>query len=339
MHNHILSIILFTPLAGALLLIFVPKEQKDAIRWIAQHFRAGRPAGFHPAGAVVLGAALRTRLQVHGGRAQQLDSLDRRRLRPRHRRHFLPADHADHAAGLDFDPVFVDRNREPGEGILHLVSGPADRHAGRLHGARFLPVLRFLGSHAGADVLADRHLGRPAKTLRRHQVLPLHLVRLGTDAAVRAVPVLLQLPSDRAVHLQHSGVIQDGAADLPRSGIRFNVRHLAVPGILPGLRHQGADVPVPHLAAGCPRGGAHRGFGHPGRRSAEDGNLRLRPLRPAVLPGCGDASQSARLDDFPFHHWHHLRRAGLPDAEGHEEAGGVFVGQPPGFLHPGNLRA
>src|SRR6478736_1615720 len=38
MHNHILSIILFTPLAGALLLIFVPKEQKDAIRWIANIF-------------------------------------------------------------------------------------------------------------------------------------------------------------------------------------------------------------------------------------------------------------------------------------------------------------
>src|SRR6476620_11549664 len=38
MHNHILSIILFTPLAGALLLIFVPKEQKDAIRWIGNIF-------------------------------------------------------------------------------------------------------------------------------------------------------------------------------------------------------------------------------------------------------------------------------------------------------------
>src|SRR3954468_14326350 len=38
MHNHILSIILFTPLAGALLLIFVPKENKDAIRWIANIF-------------------------------------------------------------------------------------------------------------------------------------------------------------------------------------------------------------------------------------------------------------------------------------------------------------
>src|ERR1700726_1972017 len=38
MHNHILSIILFTPLLGAILLIFVPKEQKDAIRWIANIF-------------------------------------------------------------------------------------------------------------------------------------------------------------------------------------------------------------------------------------------------------------------------------------------------------------
>jgi NADH-quinone oxidoreductase subunit M len=38
MQSHILSIILFTPLVGALLLMFVPKEQKDAIRWIANLF-------------------------------------------------------------------------------------------------------------------------------------------------------------------------------------------------------------------------------------------------------------------------------------------------------------
>src|SRR5438067_5508914 len=38
MQSHILSIILFTPLAGAILLIFIPKEQKDAIRWIANIF-------------------------------------------------------------------------------------------------------------------------------------------------------------------------------------------------------------------------------------------------------------------------------------------------------------
>jgi len=38
MYNHILSIILFTPLLGALILLFVPKENKDAIRWIANFF-------------------------------------------------------------------------------------------------------------------------------------------------------------------------------------------------------------------------------------------------------------------------------------------------------------
>ena len=38
MHSHILSIILFTPLVGALLLLLVSKENKDAIRWIANIF-------------------------------------------------------------------------------------------------------------------------------------------------------------------------------------------------------------------------------------------------------------------------------------------------------------
>ncbi len=38
MYNHILSIILFTPLVGAIVLLFVPKENKDAIRWLANIF-------------------------------------------------------------------------------------------------------------------------------------------------------------------------------------------------------------------------------------------------------------------------------------------------------------
>jgi NADH-quinone oxidoreductase subunit M len=38
MQSHILSIILFTPLLGALVLLFVPKDNKDAIRWIANIF-------------------------------------------------------------------------------------------------------------------------------------------------------------------------------------------------------------------------------------------------------------------------------------------------------------
>src|ERR1041385_7814382 len=41
MYNHILSIVLFTPLVGAFLLLMVPKENKDAIRWIANIFALG----------------------------------------------------------------------------------------------------------------------------------------------------------------------------------------------------------------------------------------------------------------------------------------------------------
>jgi len=41
MESHILSIILFTPLLGAIVLMFVPKENKDAIRWIANIFALG----------------------------------------------------------------------------------------------------------------------------------------------------------------------------------------------------------------------------------------------------------------------------------------------------------
>src|SRR5947209_9377691 len=38
MSNHILSIILFTPLVGAVILLFMPRENKDAIRWVANIF-------------------------------------------------------------------------------------------------------------------------------------------------------------------------------------------------------------------------------------------------------------------------------------------------------------
>jgi len=43
MQNHILSIILFTPLVGVVVLMFMPKGAKDAIRWIANLFAV---AGF-----------------------------------------------------------------------------------------------------------------------------------------------------------------------------------------------------------------------------------------------------------------------------------------------------
>ncbi|MBZ5645897.1 MAG: NADH-quinone oxidoreductase subunit M [Acidobacteriia bacterium] len=38
MYNHILSIVLFTPLVGALVLLFLPKDNKNVIRWVANIF-------------------------------------------------------------------------------------------------------------------------------------------------------------------------------------------------------------------------------------------------------------------------------------------------------------
>ena len=40
MANHILSIILFTPLVGALFVLLIPKDNKNAIRWVANIFAA-----------------------------------------------------------------------------------------------------------------------------------------------------------------------------------------------------------------------------------------------------------------------------------------------------------
>src|SRR5581483_5681594 len=60
------------------------------------------------------------------------------------------------------------------------------------------------------------------------------------------------------------------------------VAAVGVLGLLPGICDQGPDVPVPHVAAGCARGSAHRGLRDPGQRSAEDGDLRIYPLLAAA---------------------------------------------------------
>jgi hypothetical protein len=52
----------------------------------------------------------------------------------------------------------------------------------RVRGAGRDAVLRVLGGDADPDVPHHRHLGRAAPGLRHHQVLPLHLPRLGVHA-------------------------------------------------------------------------------------------------------------------------------------------------------------
>ena len=68
---------------------------------------------------------------------------------------------------------------------------------------------------------------------------------------------------------------------------------VGVPRVLPRLRDQGADVPVPHLAARRAHRRADRRLGDPGGRPAEDGHLRVPALQPAD-PARRDARTSCR---------------------------------------------
>ena len=60
-----------------------------------------------------------------------------------------------------------------------------------------------------------------------------------------------------------------------------------------GLLDQGADVPVPHLAARRAHRRADGRLGHPGGRPPEDGDVRVHPLQPAD-PARRDARRSSR---------------------------------------------
>ena len=62
--------------------------------------------------------------------------------------------------------------------------------------------------------------------------------------------------------------LRDAARLTPRpGGFADGAPARRLPRVLPGLRDQGPDVPVPHLAARRPHRGADGGLGDPGRRS------------------------------------------------------------------------
>ena len=79
--------------------------------------------------------------------------------------------------------------------------------------------------------------------------------------------------------------IPDLTAALRAQPIDPTVQIVDLPGLVCGLRHQGAAVPAAHLAAAGPRRGADGGQRDPGRRVVEGGHLRVRAVQPADAPG------------------------------------------------------
>ena len=111
---------------------------------------------------------------------------------------------------------------------------------------------------------------------------------------------------------------------------------LAVPGLRDRVRHQGAAVPVPHVAARRARRGADGRLDHPGRRAAEDGDLRPGAVRVPAVPR-GRAPVGAGPGDARRHR-HRLRGARRHGPARHEEAGGVLVGEPPRLRRARHVR-
>ena len=114
--------------------------------------------------------------------------------------------------------------------FLALDADPRGRHERHVRRPGPHPVLRLLRDRAAPDVLHDRRVGRPEPRVRVDQVLPVHAVRLGADAA-ELPGALLQgrrLPErpGRAAQLRHGAALargrrrpraQHAAADLRRA--------------------------------------------------------------------------------------------------------------------------
>ncbi len=155
-------------------------------------------------------------------------------------------------------------------------------------------------------------------------------------SAVRRGEVLPVLAGRRPVHAGRGDrPVGGGAQPLRAPDLRLERadhaqdehqhRALAVPRFLPGVRHQGAVLPVPHLAAGRRCGGTGRTGRVAGRHPGQGRYVRHPALLPAAVPErvallrpAGPGAGAGR---------DHLRCAAGDRAERHEAPGRVHVGR------------
>ncbi len=160
---------------------------------------------------------------------------------------------------------------------------------GRFRGARSLRVLRVLGVMLIPMYFIIGVWGGKQPTLRGHQVLHLHHPRLAAHAGGDPGAWYGRLP-------RATGTVSFAYADLLEHSPQLGtLAPWLFARLLPGLRDQSADVPVPHLATGRARRGAHRWQRDPGQHPAQDGDLRLPSVCRAVLPRGG--TEPRRHDD------------------------------------------
>ena len=271
----LLSWLIGLPLAGAVAILFLPRQAPRVLRGVTMLVMFATIALTIPLLNVTMGRGF------HFNQDVPWMASPRHPLPRRDRRHHALARdaHGAPAAGGGVGVVRLDPDAR--EGLVLRAPPARGGDARRVPLARSVPLLRVLGADARPHVRHDRRLGRGEPHQERDQVLPLHDVRQRPDARRHPLPrvrVRARLADEHAV----VRLLRAAAARAPaaRAG-------LALRGVRAGVLHQGPDVAGAHVAARRAHRGAHRRLDHPGRRHAEDGDLRVPALLHGPLPRGG----------------------------------------------------
>ena len=97
------------------------------------------------------------------------------------------------------------------------------------------------------------------------------------------------------LHSAATGQLYLRPVEAVHAGDRARDADVVLSRVRPGVRDQGAALPVPHVAARRARAGADCWFRHPGRRAAEDGDLRPGALRVPAVPDRGGVLRARGL--------------------------------------------
>ena len=281
MTQHYLSIILFTPLAGALLLLFVNKRNEDAIRWIAN---AVALVGFLVSVPLWFWFNPQNREFQFVERAEWIPSIGRE--------YFLGVD--------GFSALLILLTTLMGS-IAVLSSWTAITERVKEYYI-FLLVLQtgMLGAFMSLDfllfflfwevMLVPMYflIGIWGSANRLYSAIKFFLYTL-----VGSVVMLLGILALYFYNHSVTGVYTFDITQFQQLIGAVRPAVVGLPGVLPRLRHQGPDVPVPHVAARRAHRRADGRLGDSGGRPAEDGDVRVHPVQPAD-PAGGDARTSCR---------------------------------------------
>ena len=274
--SYYLSIILFTPLAGALLLLLVNKQNENAIRWIAN---AVALIGF------VISIPLWFWFNPQSAEFQMVE-----------RAPWIPSIGASFFLGVDGLSTLLILLTTMMGFIGVLSSWTAINERPKEYFALFLALeTGMLGVFVALDfflfyifwevILVPMYflIGIWGGPRRRYAAIKFFLYTLVGSVAMLLAIIGVYFHYHEPRHVQHPGAPADAAR-------RSAAAVVGVPRVLPGVRDQGADVAVPYMAARRARRSADRRQRHPGGHPAEARRIRIPADRLPDAPRGGATS-------------------------------------------------